>query len=131
MSINASARDRDGASGSRRTAAYVVAGAGVLAVGVGGYFGFRARSKWNESSPHCPADQCDDVGSSLSEQAQTSARIADVAIGAGLVGVGVAAYLFLTSRAAAPSRQTTAWRIRLQPEIRPNLQAGLTLGASW
>jgi len=131
ISINESARDPDGASRSRRNAAYVVAGAGVLAVAVGGYFGFRARSKWNESDPHCPADQCDDVGSSLSEQAQTSARIADVAIGAGLVSVGVAMYLFLTSRAAEPSPQTTAWRIRLQPEIGPNLQAGLTLGASW
>jgi hypothetical protein len=129
LTIQETARDRPGPRGSRRTAAYVVGGAGVIALGVGGYFGFRARSKWRESDPHCPADQCDAVGYSLSDQAGTSARIADVAIGAGLVGAGVAAYLFFTSRATPAPSQTAASRIRLQPEIGPGRYAGLTIGA--
>jgi hypothetical protein len=129
--VHDSARDRSGPSGSRRTAAYVVGGAGVLALGVGGYFGLRARSKWRESDPHCPADRCDAVGYALSDQARTSARIADVAIGAGLVGAGVAAYLFFTSRAHPAPSPTAAGRIRLQPEIGPGRYTGLTIGAPW
>jgi hypothetical protein len=122
---------QSGAGGSRRTAAYVVGGVSMLALGIGAYFGFDARSKWKESEPLCPADQCDDRGYSLSQDAGTSALVADITIGAGLVGAGVATYLLLTSRGETPPAQPIAWRLRVQPEIAPHRRTGLIVGTSW
>jgi tetratricopeptide (TPR) repeat protein len=102
---------RPGSGGSRRAIAYVVGGTGLVALAAGGYFGIRARSKWNDSGPHCPQDLCDDTGKSLSDDARTSARLSDVAFGVGLVGVAVAAYLYFTSSSssAGPSSLVLRW----------------------
>lgn len=127
-------REQGGHSGSRRTIAYVIGGTGLAALAVGGYFGIRARSKWNESESHCPQNVCDDTGKSLSDDARTSARLADVAVGAGLVGVGVAAYLYFSSTpspSSVPSSQARAQRIRIEPYAGPNRLVGVVMGGAW
>jgi hypothetical protein len=125
------APDRTSGGGSRRTAAYVVGGASVVALGIGVYFGLDARSKWNESEPLCPADKCNARGYSLSQDAGTSALVADIAIGAGLVGAGLATYLWVTSRHETSPLRAAAWRVRLRPEIVPARWAGLAVGTAW
>jgi tetratricopeptide (TPR) repeat protein len=91
-------REGRGGGGSRRTIAAVIGVTGLAALAAGGYFGLRARSKWNDSGPRCPQDLCDDVGKALTDDARTSARLSDVGFGVGLIAVGVAAYLYLASR---------------------------------
>ena len=90
---------------ARRNAGYVAAGVGLLGIGVGSYFGLRARSKWNEANDHCPNDVCDAEGSSLSHTALTSARISNVGFGIGLLGLGVAGYLVFAGP-SSPSLDT-------------------------
>jgi hypothetical protein len=82
--------------GHNHTAAWVVGASGLVAIGVGSYFGVHALSKRNESSKHCPTDStCSDEGVTLNQQAYTSAWISNIAIGLGVVGIGVSTYLFL------------------------------------
>ena len=88
----------------RRDAAYVAAGVGIVALGVGTFFGLRAKSQWNDANDHCPDNVCDSQGSSLSHDALTSARVADVGIGLGVVGLGVAGYLVLTGPSSSETR---------------------------
>lgn len=109
--------------------AYIAGATGLVALAVGSYFGLDARSKWNESEPHCPGDHCDDVGYGLSEDAQTSARIASVAFGVGLVGIGAATYLVLTSPRRDPLPGKGARGNRIRPGTGPGF--GFTLATQW
>jgi tetratricopeptide (TPR) repeat protein len=118
--------------GSRRNAAAVIGGASLIVLGVGGYFGLRAFSNQSDGERLCPQDPCT-TGEGLAayDRAATSALVADVAVGAGLVGAGVAAYLFFTARnQEAKPRAGVAARLRLLPELAPGRHA-LLVGASW
>jgi hypothetical protein len=117
--------------GGRRIASYVVGGVSLAALGVGGYFGVRAISKNDAADPLCPMDRCSDEGWALHEQATTAARISNVALGVGLVGAGVAAYLFFTSSGGTSKpADAVAGRVRVHPQLGSNV-AGLIVGASW
>ncbi len=81
---------------SRRTTAHVVGGAGLAAVGVGAFFGLRAMGKSSESDDHCRDTLCDQRGLDLNDEANSAARVSNIAFGLGLVGVGVGGYLLWT-----------------------------------
>jgi tetratricopeptide (TPR) repeat protein len=136
--LRAQAQPDDGRR-ARRTLALAVGGAGVVALGIGGYFGMRSFSKQSDGKNLCPHDPCGQEALTAFNSAATSARVSDVLIGAGLVGAGVAAYLFFTS--PSPSQDTAAAdeprppaglvaRLRLSPALGPG-HAGLVAGASW
>ena len=117
--------------GRGRTVAYVVGGLGVGALIVGGVFGARANSKRHDSDKLCPQDQCSQAGLDLNDQAKTSARFADITIGAGLVSVAIATYLLLRSPKSEASPSTTsAQGTRLLAQVGPG-EARLALGGSW
>jgi tetratricopeptide (TPR) repeat protein len=119
------------AGSGRRTGAWVVGGVSVVALGVGSVFGLRAIALGKESDPHCPHDVCDDVGFPKHQDALTAARVSDVAFGVGLVGAGVALYLFLGGdEHDERSRETAAARVRLLPAVGAH-DAGLVMGGSW
>jgi hypothetical protein len=88
----------------------VVLGAGIVAIGIGSYFGLRAFSKWHDAQNECPRSACSALGESLISDSKSAARIADVAIGVGVVAAGFGAYFLFTSphHGAAP---TTALRV--------------------
>jgi hypothetical protein len=116
---------------TRKVAAYIVGGAAIGALVVGSVFGVRAITKRRESDTECPAGQCSQAGVDLNNQAKTAARVADITIGVGLVGAGVATYLLLTAAKAAPQRPAVAARgMRLALDIGPG-QAGIALGGAW
>jgi len=97
-------RDRGPARGlgPNATLGWIVGGVGVAALGVGSYFGIQTFSKRDQSDAECPTDTtCTNRGVQLNEDAWTSAWVADVAIGLGLIGVGVGTYLVLTSSGSA------------------------------
>lgn len=79
-------------------AGWIVGGAGVVALGVGGYFGLQTLSKKQESDELCPTDTtCTNEGVTKNDQAHTAAWISNIGIGLGLLGVGVGTYLVLSA----------------------------------
>lgn len=83
---------------SSGAAGWIVGGAGVVALGVGGYFGLQTLSKKQESDELCPTDTtCTNEGVTRNDQAHTAAWISNIGIGLGLLGVGVGTYLVLSA----------------------------------
>lgn len=112
---------------TERTIAYVVGGAGVVAIGIGSYFGLRAISKNSDGEKHCNGKLCDAEGVELNEDADRAATISNVAFGIGIVAIGVGTYFFINSLSdgkSAPAGSDTA--LRLTPAIGPK-SGGLSL----
>lgn len=112
-----------------RIAAFAVAGASAVALGVGTYFGVRAIQNDHAADKLCPGNMCSEDGKAKNNDAVIDARICDVALGIGFVAAGVATYLFVTSSGEAAPATTTA-RARLQPVIGPR-SGGLLAELRW
>ena len=104
-------REQHGSS----TVGWVVAGAGVVGLGVGSFFGLQALSKQAETKPECPTKAtCSDRGLTLSKQANTDAWISNVGFGIGLVSLAAGTYLLLSSGDGAPQPAASSTpRVRL------------------
>jgi hypothetical protein len=110
---------RPSVSPTQRTLGLVIGGAGLLTLGVAGYFGVRTLSLVNESNPYCrnPGGTCSDQGVSLRDQAR-DAQMAGVVVG--LVGGGLLATgLVLTLTAP---RQADAVQVSI--DVRPHAVVG-------
>lgn len=77
---------------------WILGGVGVVALGGAAYFGLHARSRLNELRDTC-APQCDPADKPA---IQRELVISDVLLGAGVVSLGVATYLFVTQKSEAP-----------------------------
>jgi len=112
-----------------KTTGLVLGIAGVVAVGVGSYFGLQAMSKNDDSKKDCSKNICDSQdGLDAREDAQSAATgstIAFVLGGALLVGGGVL-YFTADSDAAASARRELRWTSRVGPE-----SAQLGLEGTW
>jgi serine/threonine-protein kinase len=91
----------------------VIAGAGVVSLGIGTVFGVNAISKNDDAKKFCPrGSQCDDPrGESLSKDANSAAVVANITVGIGaaaLVGGGLLYFL-------SPSRKTSAAGVHFIP----------------
>jgi hypothetical protein len=111
---------RDGSG--QRTLGLVVGGVGVVGLGVGTYFGLRAKKKNNDSFDHClPNDhnQCDQNGVDLRNSAKSSAGLSTAfMIGGGLVlATGVVVYL--TAPSSSP-RTGSISGLRVTAGVGPN-----------
>src|SRR5262249_44080689 len=93
-------------------AGFALGGAGVVALGIGIYFGLDTFSKRDARDPHCIGTVCDAEGISLHEKAQTSATISTVGFIGGAVLLGAGGYLLLT----APKAKRTAG-VRATPTL--------------
>jgi hypothetical protein len=108
----------DSGGGGRRTAGFVIGGVGVVALGVGGFFGLRAFSKWGDRNDHCVGG-CDSTAKTAGNDAKTAATISNIGIGLGVVAVGVGTYMVLSAKSASQpsavhgrsSRQARAWQV--------------------
>ncbi|MDC0741899.1 hypothetical protein [Polyangium mundeleinium] len=110
-----------GPSGAR-IAAHVTAGISLGALGVGTFFGIRALVKENEARARCQGTVCPNVASlDVAEDGRTAARIADVALGVGAVGLLTSATLYWVSRSKSPEDP------RASIVIVPSAGAGATL----
>jgi hypothetical protein len=111
----------------RRTACYVMGGAGIVALGVGAFFGFQTFSQKSDASSACGASgtTCLDAAHASAAQsklndARTSATISTVGVGVGATAVAVAGYLlFFGSGSATPARSPQA-AVLLAPMATPN-----------
>jgi serine/threonine-protein kinase len=82
------------ASSPLRPIAFAVGGAGLVAIGVGSYFGITAVSKWSDSNKQCSGSMCTAQGVSLAHDAKQAAVISDVTIGLGLAAVAAGVILY-------------------------------------
>jgi hypothetical protein len=107
----------------RSTLGLVVGGVGVVALGVGTYFGLRTLSLKGASDDLCPTSTtCSAEGVERMRDARTSATIANIGLGVGALGVGVGVYLVtaLKRPGAAPPKTAVA------PTVGPGL-AGVSV----
>jgi hypothetical protein len=114
--------------GTQRTIALVVGGAGVVALGIGTYFGIAALSKKNDENAQCPGGStgpCNPTGVSLSQTAVSDGNVASVLLGVGAVAVVGAGVLWLTAPKGTP---TAAWRV--SPLVGRD-SAGLSVQGGW
>ncbi len=80
---------------------WVVGGAGVVALGVGTFFGFKAISNANQAEEICPKGVCnEEQGATAASDAHTQATISNVsfALGAAAVATGVVLYFVLPTK---------------------------------
>lgn len=88
--------------------AWALGGAGVVALGVSGVFLLDAKRGWDERNELCEGG-CTQAAADAGDGAKRSADRATVALAAGVVGLGVATVLWLTSdapRASGPAAST-------------------------
>lgn len=115
-------------SSSKRTVGFVVGGVGVAALGAGAVFGVLALSKNSDAKSHCPNTPCtDSTGVDLNRTARTFANVSNVGIGLGVVGIGVGAYLILTSKSGTPSSNAA---LRVSPLVARGM-GGLAFDGRW
>jgi hypothetical protein len=97
------------ATSTRKTAAWIAGGVGLVGLALSGYFGLRAMSLWSERNDHCPNGACDDRAIEAWKEAARAARVADVTAAVGVIGLGVGTYLFVTApRTSASSAPASA-----------------------
>jgi len=100
---------------------WVVAGAGVVALGIGTYFGFRAISKANDAEELCPNGHClDESGETAADDAHSAAKISNVSFALGAVAVATGAVLYFT----LPTKKGT--QVGVLPMFEPS-SVGLAL----
>jgi hypothetical protein len=94
-----------------RSVGFVLGGAGVVALGIGAYFGVRAWQKNDESSDHCDGDRCfSQTGVDLRDEARSagnSSTVLSVAGGA-LLASGVTLVLLSPAQAESSSLHASA-----------------------
>lgn len=113
--------------GPTKTAALVVSGVGVAALGAGLYFGARALSLKGDSDPHCEGDLCDPQGFALRNDARSAGNVSTIVVAVGAVAIATGAVLWLTDGSARSERpKVTA----LAPWVDAT-SAGLAIGGAF
>jgi len=100
---------------------WVVGGVGVLALGVGSYFGLKAMSNASDARDTCPKALCNEQqGQTAADDARSAAKISNVsfAIGAAALATGVVLFFTLPTKEQA--------QVGLQPMVDPST-VGLSL----
>jgi hypothetical protein len=101
---------------SQRTVGFVIGGAGIVALGVGSYFGLHAMSKWSDRKDNCPNGACTQAAKSAGDDAKSAALISDIGFGVGIIAAGVGTYLVLSAKpsveSASESTSAHARRVR-------------------
>lgn len=116
-----------GGGGSRRMIGLVVGGAGLVAIGVGSFFGLQAKSKQDDALTHCRTDTlCTAEGVSLGSDAKSAATLSTIMFGVGLAAVATGIVLYVTAPSGASSPSTVAVRVSPGPR-----SMTMTLGATW
>jgi hypothetical protein len=111
---------------TQRIAGFALGAVGLATIGVGAAFGVGAISENSSSEQACPpAGHCSQAGANESQFALTDANVANVCIGAGIVALGVATVLLLTTRSSGPVTATAA---RSPSSLATSLIVGRSLG---
>lgn len=111
-------------SGTGRVLPIALGAAGVVGLGIGAFYGFKAIGKNSDAEKTCSGATCtDQAGVDFTEQAKDAALISNIAFGAGAVLLAAGAVLYVT----APSEQGNA--VALAPVLAPGGGGFSVLGA--
>ena len=116
-----------------RVVELTLGGAGLAAIGVGSYFGWRASDLWSQRNRACPMEACTVEGARLGSRADSAATVATWTIVGGVGALGAAALLFLWPRSASrmsAQASTPAWQ-RLLAGVRLDSPGRLTMEGSF
>ena len=103
-----------------RTLAYSLGGTGIAVLATSLVFGAVARSKWNDSRPHCDGRLCDPTGLDLAGSAHTYGNLSTGLFVVGAGALAAAALLVLAEpRAKLERAPTRATSLRIVPRIGP------------
>jgi tetratricopeptide (TPR) repeat protein len=105
-------------STTQRTIGYVLGGLGLVGLGVGGYFGYRAYKQNDDSKAQCLTDDpnaCTQDGVDLRRRARTSANVATIATVSGAALTVGALTVIVT--APSPNKELAGWQMRLRGEF--------------
>lgn len=108
-------RDRGPAGGSsQKTIGWILGGAGVVGLAVGGYFGLESMSKKSDADAHCDGSKCrDQEGVDLRDQAIAAGNLSTVGFVAG--GAALTAGVILILTAPEPAGPRAALRAAASP----------------
>jgi len=123
---------RNDTGGTQKTIGLVLGGAGVVGLGVGTYFGLRAKSKNNASFDHCDPNNhnsCQQAGINLRNAARSSANIATGLLIGGGAFLATGIVLYLTAPSSHPSTASISG-LRLAGTAGPG-ESRLTLEGAW
>jgi hypothetical protein len=98
--VNEPPADKPASSWSgQHTAAVITAGAGVVGIGIGAFFGLQASSKWSDAKDACTnyPKGCDTHATDLAKNAKENATISNVGFIAGGALLATGAVLFFTA----------------------------------
>ncbi len=116
---------------TRKTWGWVAGGAGLAAIGVGSYFGFRAIRQSNESDAHCNGTFCDPTGVARNDDANRAAWMSNGFVGAGLIGVAAGTWLLLSHGSDNTTESTpTRTQARVSPVAGPQ-GAAIVVDGTW
>lgn len=87
----------------------VVAGVGVVGLGVGSYFGLHARALNRDSAAHCAGNLCDSIGFQTRTDARASGNLATVSFAVGFGALATSVVLYLTR--PRPEQARAAWSV--------------------
>ncbi len=96
--------------GRDNTLAYVLLGVGVVGVGSGTFFGFKALGARSDAEADCKGSLCSDAAKDALDRDKTYSLLTDVSFGIGLVSAGVGTYLLLSGDKEKPSE--ARWDVR-------------------
>jgi tetratricopeptide (TPR) repeat protein len=112
---------------TQRLAAFAVGGVGLAAVGVGIFFGVKAKGKWDDSKDECNDDvECTPAGVVLVDDAKKAATISTVLVIGGGLALAGGIVLYFTAPKAKESPKT----VRLSPAVSPQF-TGITLSGGF
>ena len=96
----------------QRVLGVVAGGLGIVGLGVGSYFGLRAKSTNDDADAHCSASTCTREGGQLTSDARGQATASTVffAVGAVALAAGIVLYLTAPHARALASAQLEAFR---------------------
>ena len=108
----------------KRVVGFSVGGVGLVALGLGTYFGLRAAGQKSDAEKECSGKVCSQSGLQQYEDAKTSGTISTIGFVVGALGLGVGGYMLWTAR--SPSAPTA----RLVPNASTQA-AGLRMEGTW
>jgi hypothetical protein len=94
-------------SSSQRIAGFVVGGVGIVSLGLATTFYLMRNSKVNSLDSECVNMKCPSSAQSDLDAAKTDVTISRIALGVGVVSIGVGAYLILTAKSSSAPPPTT------------------------
>lgn len=130
QTIDASAPPEKPHGSTARTIGFVTGGVGLVALGVGSYFGLKAYSRWDDREKGCEGG-CTPEAKTAGDDASSAATASTIGFGVGAVALGVGLVLILTSPSGTEAPKTAKLG-KLDVDVLGGPgQAGLSLGGKW